>query len=934
MVKKWMSLLLFLALVLSVAACRGQVEDDDQINDDLIIDDDNNDTDDEDDEEVVLEIRDVNGLENTTSVVGAYFNPLRDVIVTNQDGEDITHLLTVYGHVHYGIIGTYTLRYEMSYGEDAIDISREIEIIEGTITRDPDDFETQATEIKFLGEGSYITGSDASIDHPVNPNYIAPHLRSRAIPSNGWWTTMLVQNYGGGNGIYTNPFRTSFSAQGLEVTNPGRGFVQYWNPDGYNTMAKFSLALPDFHIKSTGLNHDYRTEVIDYSDTSVQVAMRNTNSLTDQMVVTMAQGSPFVFTEVADSNAAYIRLASNGVANYEYFTLDGHLISGTSHVGEGIIIKLVQKHVGYQTARPAHVGQPTYDDRYFLISTPENTTFTLRNDGHPFGLNNRIDLDLNNKNYFSTAIIGGVSEAKYYHQHAFNKTLTGDVSYTVDYSESTVHTTYHTAYQSLNNTDTTLLQFLMPHHYQNASAELTDYQTRTVRGALKLFEGNRFSTELGFHGVIPAMTLPNTPEFNETTMTQYLSDLSTRTEINDLENFLNDGGPYWNSKAIYPLAQGIIIADQIGDDALKAEFIEKLRYVLIDWFTIESSHDERYLFYNQNWGAVYYSNNDFNTASELSDHSFTHGYLIYASSVLAMYDDSFVEDYGDMVDLLLRGYMHPEKDSEDFAYLRSFDPWAGHTWAHGFGTFVEGNNLESSSEAIQSWVGGYLWAIANNDQALKDAAIYGFVHELNHAKTYMFDYSQEIFPEAYSQYAQVAGMVWGGKYDYATWFGANPTFIYGIQWLPNGEYLSSYALNDSEYTRLSHIYQAYLHAKNNQIDTWFANMWSIQALLDPSLALSQFDASRILNDDYPSDLSQTYYLLQGLNAFGRRTTDYIMEIHPEVASSIYINSNGTVNALVWNPSAQAQTIRFRTPGGFLIETTIEAQSFETIVLND
>ena len=39
--------------------------------------------------------------------------------------------------------------------------------------------------------------------------------------------------------------------------------------------------------------------------------------------------------------------------------------------------------------------------------------------------------------------------------------------------------------------------------------------------------------------------------------------------------------------------------------------------------------DERYLYYNEAWGTVYYSNNDFNTASEMSDHSFTHGYLVY-----------------------------------------------------------------------------------------------------------------------------------------------------------------------------------------------------------------------------------------------------------------------------------------------------------------
>jgi endo-1,3(4)-beta-glucanase len=294
-----------------------------------------------------------------------------------------------------------------------------------------------------------------------------------------------------------------------------------------------------------------------------------------------------------------------------------------------------------------------------------------------------------------------------------------------------------------------------------------------------------------------------------------------------------------------------------------------------------------------------------------------------------MYDQTFEAEYGHMVDLLLSDYMHYEKDSYDFAYLRSFDPWAGHTWAHGFGSFAEGNNIESSSEAIQSWVGGYLWALKRGDQELMDAAIYGFVHELNSAKVYMFDYHDIVFKDQYEQYASVAGMIWGGKYDYATWFGANPTFIYGIQWLPNGEYISNYALNDVEYNRLDDIFADYLLAKNQTIDTWFANMWSIQALLNPNLALSQFNANKILTDDYPSDLSQTYYLLNGLKTFGRRTTSYVMEIHPHVASSIYVNDAGQIYALIWNSSSSEQDVVFNGPSGQSITITVGASSFHS-----
>jgi endoglucanase Acf2 len=298
-----------------------------------------------------------------------------------------------------------------------------------------------------------------------------------------------------------------------------------------------------------------------------------------------------------------------------------------------------------------------------------------------------------------------------------------------------------------------------------------------------------------------------------------------------------------------------------------------------------------------------------------------------------MYDETFYTDYKDIVQLLLNDYMYPYKDSYDFSYLRSFDTWAGHTWAHGFGTFAEGNNIESSSEAIQSWLGGYLWSLQTGDTKLRDAAIYGFVHELSSAKTYMFDYSEEVFKDDYADYASVAGMIWGGKYDYATWFGANPTFIYGIQWLPNGEYLSNYAVTQEEKSKLSEIYAKYLSAKNGTIDTWYANMWSIQALINPNTAITQFNANLILQDDYPADLSQTYYLIHGLKTYGTKDNTYYMVIHDRVSSSIYKDDEGVFHALIWNPSDESQTIIFKNSLNEQMSYTITPNNFESIVLN-
>jgi hypothetical protein len=170
-------------------------------------------------------------------------------------------------------------------------------------------------------------------------------------------------------------------------------------------------------------------------------------------------------------------------------------------------------------------------------------------------------------------------------------------------------------------------------------------------------------------------------------------------------------------------------------------------------------------------------------------------------------------------------------------------------------------------------------------------------------------------------------MVWGGKHDYATWFGANPTFIYGIQWLPTGEYLTNYALNDEDYTKFSSIYATYLAAKNGTIDTWYSNMWAIQAIIDPEVALNQFDASLILGDDYPAELSGTYWMINALASLGRRSTEVWMKLEMGVSSTVYEDETGNLYAMIWNASDEEKTVEFYNLEGLVSTKTVAANSF-------
>ena len=860
----------------------------------------------------------VSGLVDESVIVNHYFNPLKDVSITSLYGEDLTAYLQIEGFVDYGTLGEYDLTYSLNYNDDVYQTTRTISVVEGNFESQGFSRPTGLSEVLSLGDGSYSTGSNYAIEHPVNPMNIESDLLDIAVPSSGWWTTLLVDNYGGGNGIYLNPLRTAFSNEGMEITNPQAGFVQYWNLNDVQTIAQFPIAIKDLFLKSTDLNLGYKTQVIDYDDYSVKVAMRNISSLEDEVVVTLVQGSPYVFAETKNKDALTISLEQT--ANVEFYDLNGDLIDSNTHMGDGLVIKYVQRHSGYDTSPPQNIIGPIYSDKYYLVNTPTDSQFTINN--------NVISMSLNDGNYISVNAINDLSEIEFYHNHGYNKITNTSATYQIDYESSMVYTDYVVSGQRLDSLNQNYpLQALMPHHYNNSDALLSAYAYRTVSGTLKLMEGNYFQTELSFNGLIPGYTLPDNNEFSTTKTLEYLQRLDNDIAYNNPDIYFNDDGPYWNSKALYPLAQAIIIADQINETNLKTSLMGKLRYLLTDWFTYDGSNDERYLYYNNPWGTVYYSNNDFGTATGLSDHSFTHGYLIYAASVLAMYDPTFVQDYGLMVDLLLDDYMYTEQDGSDFEYLRNFDAWAGHSWAHGFGNFAEGNNLESTSEALNSWNGGYLWALATNDTKRMEAAIYGFVTELTSIKEYWFDWNDENWDPDFGDYVDVAGIVWGGKHDYATWFGANPTFIYGIQWLPTGEYLTNYALSNYDHNKLSSIFSTYLVAKDGVIDTWYSNMWSIQAIIDANTAINIFDETKILNDDYPNELVGSYWMINALASLGSRTDTVWMELQMGVSSTIYIDDSDNLLALIWNVSNETKTVKFYNQTGLVDEVIINAKEF-------
>jgi endoglucanase Acf2 len=167
----------------------------------------------------------------------------------------------------------------------------------------------------------------------------------------------------------------------------------------------------------------------------------------------------------------------------------------------------------------------------------------------------------------------------------------------------------------------------------------------------------------------------------------------------------------------------------------------------------------------------------------MNDHHFHYGYFIYAASILARYDERFLRENRAAVDLLVADIAN-YRTGEGLPLRRSFDPYFGHSWASGSAPFADGNNQESTSEAINAWVACTLWARLTQDADLELQARWMLSNESTAASSYWLniDVSQAPFDKKYTH--SLISLNWGGKRDYSTFFSPAANAKLGILLIP------------------------------------------------------------------------------------------------------------------------------------------------------
>jgi len=266
--------------------------------------------------------------------------------------------------------------------------------------------------------------------------------------------------------------------------------------------------------------------------------------------------------------------------------------------------------------------------------------------------------------------------------------------------------------------------------------------------------------------------------------------------------------------------------------------------------------------------------------------------------------------WGAMVDLIAADIATPERGRADFPFLRNFDAYEGHSWASGDADFVDGNNQESSSEAVNAWAGLVLWGEATHNRAQRDLGVWLYTMETEAISDYWFDERHTVFAREFGKV--VAAQVFGARYSYNTWWTEEPRQIQGINLMPITP-ASIYLGADPAYivsfmSALGPEKRAYRQRgmdDGTPSDIWQDVLMSYFALADPNAALEHWKPRGSV--ELGETRSHTLYWLLSLKEMG--TPDFTVTADTALYQ-VFHSAGGRRSYLAYNAGEQSIDVHF------------------------
>ncbi|MFC7081249.1 glycosyl hydrolase [Halorussus caseinilyticus] len=494
-----------------------------------------------------------------------------------------------------------------------------------------------------------------------------------------------------------------------------------------------------------------------------------------------------------------------------------------------------------------------------------------------------------------------------FEQYAYNfitDTGAGDatrVSPTYDQAAGEVRTTYsfNTTTKPESQASGTITG-LYPHQHKYLDDSTLAYTYECPRGTMKTTSGSSFTTTHPFRGILPF--LPDEGSYDSSELSSYVNEVSASYDDSQ------GSGTYWTGKDYGRMAEAAPIADQVGNTSKRDALHDAIRTELEDWLTASNGESENLFYYNDQWGTLLGYPDSFGAASSLNDHHFHYGYFVRGAAELARNDESWSADsnWGGMVDLLVRDYANWERPNgantqepadnpaDSFPFLRNFSPFGGHSWAAGTAEFADGNNQESSSEAIHAYGAMVQWAVFTGNDEMLNWAAYLYTHEMLASMEYWFDVDNQNQPDGWDH--DTAGIVWGDKYAYGTWFSSDSEAIHGINYLPFGGH-SLYLGWDADLAERNYSEAVANDDNGGAWDYWPDIMWNYRAFSNVSDAKDMFQSAKNYTPEAGETKAHTYHWIYNIDAMGNPdpsvTADYpLAYAFDDGTETTYVAYNG------------------------------------------
>ena len=507
-------------------------------------------------------------------------------------------------------------------------------------------------------------------------------------------------------------------------------------------------------------------------------------------------------------------------------------------------------------------------------------------------------------NQLTVALLTDGLDANTVAPYAFRIPRKTTVSYAYDANTSSLTTTFHI--------DQSVLMGFLPHHYySNHQLPITNYQYATPRGQMRVWTGNDFTFTYPVHTFLPYFPAPMEwgEDFSKERMAELNSDYAKRGSFG--------GDTYWGGKGLTQMAHYMTFALQMGDTATFRMAKQRLKDVLVDWYTYTPSEGRFYFARYPRWGALIGMDPSYDSET-FNDHHFHYGYFVYASAIMCLLDDDFRTQYGPMAREVARDYANWQR-SADEPWFRTLDPYCGHSFAGGLGNQGNGNGQESSSEAIQGWGGVYLLGAALQDQEMLEAGIFGYTLETRATAEYWFDRNRRNIDYTKYNHPYCCNLTMQGV-GWWTWFSGDPVWMHSIQWLPISPILTNFFSEDLTFTRWDYT-QMYAGKEIGNYEAAQNGLGDESGLGNVCLSyLSLFDAdsaARVWNrmDKMGKALAKnpdtggiTYWLAHSHKGLGEKRYD-IYANHPMACAYTDSISKKTTYA-VYNVNASPLNVHF------------------------